>query len=163
MDMRPPIFHGYTSDESIITFIDDFEQYAAVRTLTPAQQVALLPVSLRGPARTAFTAVNHVGADAPATLLAMKAWLRNAYYTDEIKQALKDQLNTICQGMSEDPNTFYTRIRHQIVLADYPDAVQDQVAENTFMKGIHQEIALAIRSIPMVLDLVQKVTYTQRY
>jgi hypothetical protein len=46
--------------------------------------------------------------------------------------------------MTEDPNTFYTRIRHQIVLADYPDAVQDQVAENTLMKGIHQEIALAI-------------------
>ena len=75
MDMIPPVFHGYTSDESIITFIDDFEQYAAVRTLTPVQQVALLPVSLQGPVRTTFTTVNHMGADAPAILLAMKAWL----------------------------------------------------------------------------------------
>ena len=90
MDTRPPVFHGYTSDESIITFIDDFEQYAAVRALTPAQQVALMPFTLRGLAKAVFTATNHVGNDAGAILIAQKTWLQATYYTDKIKQALKD-------------------------------------------------------------------------
>ena len=41
--------------------------------------------------------------------------------------------------------------------------MQDQVAETTFMNGLHKEIAMAIRSSPTVLDLQQKVDYAHRY
>ncbi len=79
-----------------------------------------------------------------------------------MQQALKDQLETIYQGMKESPNDFYTRIRYQIHLAGYADALRDQVAENIFMKGVHKQIALAIRTTPTVLDLTQKIAYAQR-
>jgi hypothetical protein len=107
MEMRPPTFYGYTTEESILTFIEDFEQFAAVRALGVDAQLALLPVSLRGPARDKFNAATITDTDA-VKLANMKVFLRTTYYTEEIKQALKDQLNTICQGLSEDPNSFYT-------------------------------------------------------
>ena len=67
------------------------------------------------------------------------------------------------QGLNESPQAFYTKIRHLIDLAQYADAVKDQVAETAFMNGLHQELVIQIRSTPMVLNLVQKVKYTNRY
>ena len=85
------------------------------------------------------------------------------YHTADVQQEIKDQLNAMFQELEEDPLTFYTRIRHMIFLAGYADAVRDQVAETTFMNGLHKEIAMAIRSSPTVLDLQQKVDYAHRY
>ena len=54
-------------------------------------------------------------------------------------------------------------IRDIIELAGYSEIVQDQVAETSFMQGLHPELALAIRSSPMILNLEQKVDYAHRY
>ena len=102
----PPQFTGYTTAESVLTFIEDFEQYAASRTLTVTQQNILLPTCLKGPAKTNFITATIAGAD-NVLLTNCKTWLRTNYYMEDIKQAMKDQLDSLCQGISEDPNTFY--------------------------------------------------------
>ena len=48
-------------------------------------------------------------------------------------------------------------------MAGYDPAVQNQVAESTFLQGIFPELALAIRSSPIALTLEQKVDYAHRY
>ena len=48
-------------------------------------------------------------------------------------------------------------------MARYDPAVQNQVAESTFLQGIFSELALAIRSSPIALTLEQKVDYAHRY
>src|SRR3954468_45995 len=67
------------------------------------------------------------------------------------------------QGMDESPQAFYTKVRHLVDLAGYDNAVKDQVAETTFMNGIHQELRMQIRTTPMILNWTQKVEYANRY
>ena len=50
-----------------------------------------------------------------------------------------------------------------IKIAGYVAAVQDQVAESTFLQGLMPELALVIRSTPTTLTLEQKVDYTHQY
>ena len=57
----------------------------------------------------------------------------------------------------------WVNIRERKYLAGYDNAVKDQVAETAFMNGIHQEIALQIRSSPLALNLAGKVDYAHRY
>jgi Zinc knuckle len=70
---------------------------------------------------------------------------------------------TTYQGINESPLTFHTRIRHMVGLAGYDDAVKEQVIEQTFMNGIHKELAIQVRSSPITLTHTQKVDYAQRY
>src|SRR5690348_8219785 len=119
MDNRPPIFDGYSDNDSVITFIDDFEQYVAARTLAPAAQLALIRASLRGPAKEAFAGFAHTAAadQHDARVEEVKEWMRVTYHTDEVKQGLKDQLENLYQEPSETPRTFYNRIRYLISIA----------------------------------------------
>ena len=75
MEIYPPTFYRYTTEESILTFIEDFEQFAAIWALGVDAQLALLPVSLRGPARDKFNAATIADAGA-AKLANMKIFLR---------------------------------------------------------------------------------------
>ena len=164
-----PTFSGYTANESIILFFEDFELYAAAKGLDAAAKLALLTASLRGPARTRYDTATRsggaaaAGADDAARYTTRKTWLMEQFHTADMKQGLRDQLTTACQRIDESPMSFYTRIRHMIDVAGYDAAVKDQVAETTFMKGVHQELSLAIRSSPTTLDLTQKVDYAHRY
>ena len=163
MDLRAPVFEGSTPDDSPITFSDNFDQFVATRTMTPVHQLNLLKVSFRGPAKTAFTEWTPAnGANEAEQIVSIKQWLRDTYHTAEVQQGIKDQLDGLFQQMNENPQSFYTRIRHLITLAGYPPNVQDLIAENIFIKGIHQEIAIAIKSTPEPLNLNQKIRYAQR-
>jgi len=168
-DMAHPVptFSGYTASESIITFINELELYSAARTMNAAQTGALLRAALRGPAKTRLeaaivAAVIAAPTDA-ATNIAAIAWLRGQYHTVDIQQQLKDQLLTTVQEMNQSPRAYYTKIRDMIEIAGYVAAVQDQVAESTFLQGLMPELALAIRSTPTTLTLEQKVDYAHRY
>ena len=55
VDRNLPTFSGYTANESIMTFFEDFELYAATKILNPAQKIALLEAALRGPAKAKYT------------------------------------------------------------------------------------------------------------
>ena len=138
-DMAHPVptFSGYTASESIITFINELELYSAARTMNAAQTGALLRAALRGPAKTRLeaaivAAVIAAPTDA-ATNIAAIAWLRGQYHTVDIQQQLKDQLLTTVQEMNQSPRAYYTKIRDMIEIAGYVAAVQDQVAESTFL------------------------------
>src|SRR5277367_5434819 len=50
-----------------------------------------------------------------------------------------------------------------IEITGYVAAVQDQVAESTFLQGLMPELVLTIRSTPTTLALEQKVDYAHRY
>ena len=177
MTERPPSFTGYVPAESVIKFIEDLEIYNAIRQFTNIAKLNVLGVVLRGPAKIAYDAalvpgvpggiVAGAGADAQAiaggTYNNAIAYLRATYHTADIQQSLRDQLTTMYQGMNESPLTFYTKIRHAVGLAGYAAALIDQVVEQAFMNGLHKELALQVRSSPMVLTLLQKVDYAQRY
>ena len=51
------------------------------------------------------------------------------------------------------------KIRHLIDLTGYADAVKDQVAETAFMNELAKELAIAVRSSSVALNLIQKVDY----
>src|SRR5439155_2043709 len=70
---------------------------------------------------------------------------------------------TLYQEINESSQVFYTKIRHLIDLAGYVDTVKDQVAETAFMNGLAKELAIAVRSSPVALNLAQKVDYAHRY
>src|SRR5207249_1038661 len=164
----PPTYHGYTTGESIISFLEDFDLYAATKEYDDARQRIVLEAALKGPARALFRqriadGTIAVGANAAAHLTNCRLWLRQQFYTEDICQGLKDQLLGLYQGLNESPQAFYTKIQHLINLAQYADAVKDQVAKTAFMNGLHQELVIQIRSIPMVLNLAQKVEYANRY
>ena len=89
--------------------------------------------------------------------------MRGQYHTVDIQQQLKDQLLTTVQEMNQSPRAYYTKIRDMIEIAGYVAAVQDQVAESTFLQGLMPELALVIRSTPTTLMLEQKVDYAHRY
>src|SRR5665213_611854 len=65
--------------------------------------------------------------------------------------------------MNQSLQACYTKIRDIIKIAGYNLAMQDQVVKSTFLQGIFLELALAIRSSPIVLTLEQKVDYTHCY
>ena len=159
-----PYFSGYTASESVISFINDFQLYSAARLLTEVQKGTLLRAAVRGPARTRLEAaivlgVGGGGIAAPvdaATNTAAITWLRTTYHTADIQQQLKDQLLSTVQEPNQSPRAYYTKIRDMIEVAGYIDAVQDQVAESTFLQGLTPELALVIRSITNGLDIGTK-------
>ena len=129
---------------------------------------------LRGPAKIAYdaaiadaTIVAGAGgtpeANAATTLQNALTWIRNTYHTAEIQQSMKDQIPNMFQGMNESPLTFHTKLRHAVALAGYADGIRDQVTEQAFMAGIHRELALTVRSSPIVLNHQQKLEYAQRH
>ena len=67
------------------------------------------------------------------------------------------------QGMNESPLTFYTKIRHTVGLVGYNAVLIDQVVEQTFMNRLYRELVLQVQSSLMILTLLQKVDYAQRY
>ena len=67
------------------------------------------------------------------------------------------------QEINKSHQVFYTKIRHLIDLVGYADAVKDQVAETAFINGLAKELAIAVRSSPVALNLAQKVDYAHRY
>lgn len=171
-------FTGYTTAESIIAFLEAFEGMVAIKGFDAVRQRLVLVAALRGPAKAAFQAAVNTGAAAgirpinaagPPVITAethledCKAWLRNQYHTKDMCQGIKSQISTIYQGMNESPQAFYTKIRHLIDLANYADAVKDQVAETAFVNGLQRELADLVQTAPMVLTLTQKVDYAHRY
>ena len=76
---------------------------------------------------------------------------------------MRDQLLSMFQDMNQSPQAFYTQIRDLIETAGYDLAIQDQVAETTFLQGLMPELKLAIKSLPVTLTLEQKVNYAQCY
>src|SRR5665213_1863518 len=135
--------------------------------MTAAQKGVLIQAALRGPAKVQFDAVITATMIGPpvdaASITAAITWLRTAYHTADIQQQLKDQLLVTVQEMNQSPQAYYTKIRDIIEMAGYDPAVQNQVEESTFLKGIFLELALAIRSSPIALTLEQKVDYAHRY
>src|SRR5437588_5876384 len=55
------------------------------------------------------------------------------------------------------------KIRHLINLVGYANTIKDQVAETAFMNELTKELAIAVRSSPVALNLAQKVDYTHQY
>ena len=167
MEHTVPIFMGYVPAESVIKFKRQFELYAATKLYTIAQQRNIIRVALQGPASTAYeTALADRTIDVTddgTVMTTTKAWLLATYHTPEIQQANRDQLSTICQGINEDPATFNTRILDQITLTGYVPAIAQQLAETTFINGLYPEIAMQIRSAPVVQTAAEKVAYVQRY
>src|SRR3954470_1680147 len=167
MDKHIPRFAGYTEEESILQFIDQFELYTAIKGMADDRKIAVLRLCLYGPARTTFDASVAGNALAGATPAAQwedaKARLRTIYHTADVQQTVKDQLAATYQGINESPLTYYQHIRHMIDVAEYPAALQAQMAEITFMNGLHQEIALQVRSTPTPLTLEGKVSFANRY
>jgi deoxyuridine 5'-triphosphate nucleotidohydrolase len=176
MDRSTPTFTGYTANESIIAFIDQFQLFAAVKGFDADRQRTVLEVALHGPAQVAFrTAI--MNADIPPVvgpgpgalftpaqhLEACFTWLRTQYHTEDMRQGIKDQIIMTFQGLTESPLAYYTKLRHLIDLAGYDPAVKDQVAEAAFMSGLQREIALHIRSSLTPLTLPQKVDGAHRY
>ena len=135
-----------------------------MRLLTQAQKNALLPFCLKGPAGAAFTsaAITTGDVNSPERYNTYTVWLTTTYHTEELKQAIKDQLNTMVQKIEESPEEFYTKICYLINIAEYANTIKDQIAEQTFVRGVHREISEAIRTTPMALDLTQKVAYAKR-
>src|SRR4051812_39840868 len=170
MDRSVPTFSGYTTHELVINFIEEFYTFCEIKGFNDERKMRLLPTLLRGAARTAFEegkangeVPNPVSNTDGARLDVIYEWLRSKYHTDNMKQSLKDQVTNSYQGMQESLMAFYTRIRHMIELAGYPNTVKDQVAETMFMGGVSREIATNIRTSPYPMNLDQKVDYAQQY
>src|SRR6201993_2161314 len=99
MDMRIPTFSRITSSESVVTFLENFELYAASKNLNEGARASLLMAAIIRPAKTAALAVAGDGAghrinthDAATTLVTAQVWLHAEYQIDDIKQGYKDQL-----------------------------------------------------------------------
>jgi dUTP pyrophosphatase len=178
MAHRPPTFSG-NPEESVIAFIEDMKLYAAARTLNEAQEGALLIPSIRGQAKAAYDTAIAAGAGAggigaalaagvaaPATAASNTAtytWLRAQFHTADIQQQLKDKLLGTYQEEGESPTKFYSRIREIVQYAGYADAaMEDLVAENTFMQGVLPKYSFAIRTAPATMTLNQRVEYAQK-
>src|SRR5205814_7734794 len=71
-------------------------------------------------------------------------------------------LISLIQKIDESPNDFYIKIRYLVNLAEYDDGVQEMVAEQIFMKGVHGEIAYTLRTTTTTLDITAKIAYAQR-
>src|SRR5665213_316562 len=99
-----PTFSGYTASESMISFINNLNLYAAAQSMTPAQKGVLIQAALRGPAKVRFDAAIVATTIRPpidaASITATITWLRTAYHTADIQQQLKDQLLVIVQEMT---------------------------------------------------------------
>ena len=165
-------FTGYTATESILQYLEEFEQYAAIKGFDTGRQRAVLEASLRGPAKAAFQeAVAQAISIRPTMgtvteamhLQDCKDWLRQKYHTEDMRQSLRDQLTGLYQGLHQSPADFYTKICHIMDLADYPAAAREIIAENTFVNGLHREISQVVKQSPIPLTLRQKVDYAQRY
>ena len=174
MSDRPPTFTGYVPAESVVKFLEDFDIYCAIKLFTNVQRLSILGAVLRGPAKAEYQAKTNDGTIAAGTdgnaetaagqtLANAIAWLRATYHTADIQQNMKDQLMTTYQGINKSPLTFHTRILHMVGLAGYTDAIKEQVIEQTFMNGIHKELAIQVQSSPITLTHTQKVDYAQRY
>src|SRR5207249_7557003 len=155
-------FMGYTTSESIIQFLEEFEHFATIKAFDAMRQLLVLEGSLRGPAKALYQAKRAdgtiiVGANDGATLVNCMAWLRQQYHTEDMRQGLRDQITALYQEINESSQAFYMKIRHLIDLAGYADAVKDQVAEIAFMNGLAKDLAIAVRSSPVALNLAQKV------
>src|SRR4051812_11916268 len=97
--MTSPKFYGYLS-KSIITFLEDFELFVTIKGHDTARQRLILEAALYGPAKTAFrTAITAgnigvgTGTDAAQAidhLHLCKAWLRQEYHTEDMRQGIKD-------------------------------------------------------------------------
>jgi hypothetical protein len=65
------------------------------------------------------------------------------------------------QGMREDPKTFYLRVTVQACRAGYQGDVMNTMVKQTFMNGLHKEIAYKIAEQPR-LDLAPTVELATR-
>ena len=115
---------GYTANESIIKFFDELDLYAAARSQTNIQKLALLLASVQGLARTYLESVYQAGgavesADRPPApdaeandaarahhnqlcqtaaeqdYTAIRTNLRTHYYTDNIRQGFRDEITNL--------------------------------------------------------------------
>ena len=166
-DRNALTFTGYTMSESIIAFLEEFEGIAAIKGFDAVRSRQVLEAALRGPAKVNFQAavaagiaagirpINAAGnITAEMHLQDCKDWLRRQYHTEDMCRGIKNQISTIYQRIGEDPQGFYTRIRHLIDLAGYAEAVKDQVAETAFVNGLQRELQDIVEVAPMVLTLV---------
>ena len=81
MSAIPPIYSGYTTNKSIVAFLEEFELFAATKDLNAARQRTVLEATLRGPAKTLFQqkiadGTIAAGTDATTHLVNCKNWLR---------------------------------------------------------------------------------------
>ena len=88
-------------------------------------------------------------------------WLRNNYNGVNQQDIIKDLLSGMVQGMQEDPKTFYLRVLVQVRRAGYVGDVMTTMAKQTFMVGLHREIASKMAEQPR-LDLPGTVDLANR-
>ena len=100
----PPTYHRYMTEESIISFLEDFDLYAITKEYDDARQRIVLEAVLKGPVRALFRqriadGTIAAGANAAAHLTNCRLWLRQQYHTEDI-----------CQGLNKSPQAFYIKI-----------------------------------------------------
>ena len=181
MYQPPPTYNGFDPiADPVEQFIQHLMRYFALQGIEKIRWAIILDTLIEDPALTLYNqALNtpfvnggirdDIGALADAALIrelearydARVAWLRATYNGQNQQEIIKDLLTGMYQGIKEDPKTFYLRITVQARRAGYAGAVMDVMVKQTFMNGIHRDIANKIAEQPR-LDLAPTVELATR-
>jgi len=181
MFQAPPTFNGFDPiTEPVEVFLQQILRYFAINDIEKARWTVILDTLIEEPAltlyNTALTTPAAAGgirddvnglADAAydremdARYAARTQWLRDNYNGQNQQEIIKDLLAGMFQGMKEDPKTFYLRVTVQARRAGYVGDVMNTMVKQTFMNGLHKEIAYKIAEQPR-LDLAPTVELATR-
>jgi hypothetical protein len=181
MYQAPPTFNGFDPiTEPVEVFLQQLNRYFAINDIARNRQAVILDTLIEEPALTSYnTALQTLAAnggirddvnglaDAPlaaemdARYLARTQWLRDNYNGLNQQDIIKELLAGMFQGIREDPKTFYLRVTVQARRAGYVGDVMNTIVKQTFMNGLHKEIAFKIAEQPR-LDLAPTVDLANR-
>ena len=181
MYQAPPTFNGFDPiTEPIETFLQHLIRYFAINDIEKNRWAVILDTLIEEPALTLYNnALNTLpanggiradilnlvdvayGREMEARYDARTLWLRDNYNGVNQQEIIKELLSGMFQGIKEDPKTFYLRITVQARRAGYAGDVMNTMVKQTFMNGIHKEIAYKIAEQPR-LELAATVELATR-
>src|SRR5829696_1529624 len=88
-------------------------------------------------------------------------WLCDNYNGVNQQEIIKELLSGMFQGIKEDPKMFYLQVTIQARHAGYVGDVMATLVKQTFMNGLHKEIAYKIAEQPR-LELAAMVELVTR-
>ena len=174
---RPPTFSGRSPDRySVDQFIGDMNLYFAMANHPINRKIIVFDAAIQQPAKRHFEAKliadnfgvrAHVAGDDAndgtqeayfqLQYTARIAWLQAEYNGVEQQRLARAQLFRNKQKNNESPRDFYHRIEEQLERSGLPVAQNDVTLEQIFLQGLHKDISLHVRILPLnTLDRMLK-------
>ena len=156
---EPPLFSGFDLiNYPVTSFIKDYNRWVAINNIPMDRKQTIFENCLEDPATRDFAAaiavtgdlhphLHDVQGDAAAQLAAqthnwrrIERWLRETYNGPDQQRLAKSTLSDLFQYDGESPRQFLNRINTALRNAGYEDLVIQQLAEQSWLSGIDQDV-----------------------